>query len=415
MFKKSIFNIEDERLGSVVIYNTYSSKIIELELDEYFFWTTDIKRLDPGTFQWLRDNHFIVPTSLDESKQVIEQYECVTGSNEVGNLFRILPTTKCNARCYYCFEKELPGIDMSLDVADKVVDFIKKRTEHDKSIKLEWFGGEPLLKKDIITYISSRLIDELPDKTIYSTMTTNASLFDLHTINESKNWNLKAIQVTLDGLDDVYDSIKNYKSKRYNFNNTIENVHKLIENGIEVTIRLNYNEDNLLHNLELIDFIQHEFGDTVDVYCSQSYSVGNVPESSVPRFVESIIVKKLLDAGYFKYETLLKRKYAVCGLASFDSFVVIGPDGNVYKCVESMSFPEKSCVGTIFDKELNNELINYWKKPIDEERCLQCPYLPMCSGGCVSARMGLCSLRCFRYMNIVNLLINWVSCNHQHG
>ena len=88
---------------------------------------------------------------------------------------------------------------------DKIVDFILK-TKNDK-VKITWFGGEPLIRSDIINYISTELTNKNVD--FRSVIITNGLLlnsFDNFTLKNK--WNINEIQVTFDGLNENHDKRK---------------------------------------------------------------------------------------------------------------------------------------------------------------------------------------------------------------
>jgi uncharacterized protein len=62
----------------------------------------------------------------------------------------------------------------------------------------------------------------------------------------------------------------------------------------------------------------------------------------------------------------------------------IGPDGNIYKCLELLGNKSKA-IGNIKNQEISIRrqagcALAY--SPFDDEKCLHCPVLPICGGGC---------------------------------
>ena len=95
-------------------------------------------------------------------------------------------THKCNLNCIYCFEKKDSKHELSFSIACKCVDEIIQ--EHclklKNSLNLNFFGGEPLLKfnllKDIYNYIQTKY----PTCDISFFASTNGTLLT----NEMKSW-----------------------------------------------------------------------------------------------------------------------------------------------------------------------------------------------------------------------------------
>ena len=58
--------------------------------------------------------------------------------------YTILTTTNCNARCFYCYESNLPHINMEETTAKRLVEYMIENKESN-TLRRHWFGGEPLV------------------------------------------------------------------------------------------------------------------------------------------------------------------------------------------------------------------------------------------------------------------------------
>jgi uncharacterized protein len=100
---------------------------------------------------------FVVDDSLDEIGRLVEIQQKQKASTD--NLYlTIAPTFDCNFGCPYCFETAKHGT-MKENIQQAVIDFIKSQIEQLQSnnISLTWYGGEPLLAKDIIVSMSHKI------------------------------------------------------------------------------------------------------------------------------------------------------------------------------------------------------------------------------------------------------------------
>ena len=100
--------------------------------------------------------------------------------------------------------------------------------------------------------------DRLKDNARFE-MISNASLVDKVGMDRIKKWKIEKIQITLDGTNDVYNKIKNYIDLPNAFEHVVNNIAELIANGVVVTIRLNYNHNNVPDILNLIHFLADRF------------------------------------------------------------------------------------------------------------------------------------------------------------
>jgi uncharacterized protein len=113
----------------------------------------------------------------------------------------ILPTLRCNFRCTYCYEKKKYG-----DMSNQTVDNIKKLAERKLSVSklfcVSWFGGEPLLRFDVIEDLSDYFLKICKEKEAqyYASLTTNGYLLNEKKINMLEKIGIKVVQVTFDGL-----------------------------------------------------------------------------------------------------------------------------------------------------------------------------------------------------------------------
>jgi uncharacterized protein len=62
----------------------------------------------------------------------------------------LILTDQCNLRCSYCFEKDKNPHNMSDETALAAVDFLMEESGPMKRVTILFFGGEPLLRFDLI-------------------------------------------------------------------------------------------------------------------------------------------------------------------------------------------------------------------------------------------------------------------------
>ena len=65
-----------------------------------------------------------------------------------------------------------------------------------------------------------------------------------------------------------------------------------------------------------------------------------------------------------------------------DSMLVIDPSGDIYKCEAFVGRPQ-FCIGNVRANRFNHRYAEFiTMKPWQAQECLECPYVPMCGGGC---------------------------------
>lgn len=377
----------------VVIYNTFSDGLAVFEKSEYekLQRIQDCCNLDED-MRGLLQQGFIIDAEKDEL--AIVNY-CRYRDTFVKKrpIYRILTTSNCNARCFYCYEKGKPNYMMTEETASNVAEYIINNTNDVERLTLNWFGGEPLLNPSVITLITRRVRNALCNKRINSTIITNASLFTKEMICLAKDeWKLSNIQITLDGLSDYHEKRKAYINKRYTFDKTIETIGNLLDAGLYVTLRLNYDKENYEDIIRLIYFISNTYGNPSNLSC-YSYPLFNnshyknqnyLSSDDIPKY-ESRIKDVLVETGYYNPLKMSLRRTNAC-FATDPYSCVIDPQGFIYKCSMDMYDPSRSLGDVKNGVTMGNQLIE-WTTPVLPDVCNKCILLPICQGGCRASRL----------------------------
>ena len=169
-------------------------------------------------YEFLYKHYFLVPEDFNE-REWTDQMK-IKLQKPIDDVyldhpqsFTILTTTKCNARCFYCYElKSKKKHHMTDETARKVGEYISRVADRNKQIHLHWFGGEPMFNMKAIDIITQTVRDS--GQNFNTSFTTNGYLFDKELVLKARNvWNTIQMQITLDGTEDVYNKVKNYKHK----------------------------------------------------------------------------------------------------------------------------------------------------------------------------------------------------------
>ncbi len=103
-------------------------------------------------------------------------------------IFALMLTWQCNLNCVYCFEKfKTSNKQMDLDVAKRIIlkefsDF--EKFGNDGIIKVDFFGGEPLLNFQLIKDLSEWIWEQNFSINYILSVTTNGTLLN----DEMKDW-----------------------------------------------------------------------------------------------------------------------------------------------------------------------------------------------------------------------------------
>lgn len=372
----------------IALLNVVTGKLVFLEAAERIVFESLPANYD-SVMESLIKEYFLVPIDFDEHQQVKNiRYilqKLQKNSKDVITKYVILPTTACNARCYYCFEAGVETHTMSEQSAEDVVKYIVEHSEGNK-IQIMWFGGEPTVAKKRITQICDGLKKQGIE--FFSKMISNAYLFDEKIVEEAKTiWNLKHIQITIDGSELTYNKIKNYVNVTGSpYKKVLQNVSSLINNKINVSVRMNVDLNNYQDFSMLLNDISTQIGKSDYLQVFAHPVIGEYPNENgiTLHGDEDWMAQKIIDlnqqsmdAGFYNNQKMLLPflKYTGC-MADNDSNIVIGPLGTLSRCCER--FENEEIVGNIYDGIINKEHYYSWKEIADYEKCQACIFYPEC-------------------------------------
>ena len=376
-----------------VILNALSRSIVYLD-------NNDLSNLgDMDTYGYLYKTYFLVPEDFDSIKAIDKIKENIRIPIDKmylrhPNEFTILPTTACNARCFYCYEnKSIKKHHMTNETALEVAKYIVRVCPG--NVSLHWFGGEPLFNAKCINIIT----DYLRAKNIGydSSITTNGYLFSEELADKAINqWHLKSAQITLDGTESVYNKAKNYiyKDGSSPYKRVVRNIGILLNRDIRVTVRMNIGTYNIEDIKKLIGELFSNFGlhPNLSMYVwpifddkdERSDEENDIIFNGV-REIEELIENYGYRQGDWPEETVMQ---ALC-MADAGSQVTISPDGDLGVCEH---YIDSNFIGHINSSEYNYDVLNTWrdyKEPLDI--CKDCPLYGSCIRPVNCLEMSKCS------------------------
>jgi uncharacterized protein len=396
-YKYSAFNIRQHFDDADVIFNTASEGVVILnnvecqQLDNYINKKDVISDdfllalFNLGVLVFAEDREF-------DKFHYIRKRAMLTYRDI--KTFVFCPTYECNARCFFCFshEETKTRVRMTFETADEALQFIYSQTKSTDEVIFLWFGGEPLMATDIMDYIIGNFNNHYQGKIKYhSVIQTNASLLTDEIILEAKgNWNVKDIQISLEGFQETHNKRKNYYRKDKNYYEiALVNIEKLLKNDIHILCRLHLDHNNISDFPKVLDDLEKfKKYKNFQLYTTTLH----IPEhtSKFDRYVlpneyntfYTEIFTELFKRGFYNDITqiLPKRKMIRCIARSQNCFL-IGADGLLFRCEQENHIAENS-VGDCKTGVIHNDRLATWMDLGVNEECEQCQYLPICQGGC---------------------------------
>ncbi len=344
-----------------------------------------------------------------EALKAMQGIACATGGTVS---LTICPTMGCNFDCPYCFENHKSGI-MTSGVQNDVVAFAGRMldTFGAKELFVTWFGGEPLLAMDVIEVLSERLITLAEKKgAAYSAdIITNGYLLTQNVVDILKKCRVQTAQVTLDGLGAAHDATRHFAGGGPTFEQITKNL-RMLRLPFRVSVRHNVHQSNADQIEPLRDFVESlakESGNDIVYYASPVS--GN--DTAEKRGSQVQLLCGSLDGEVGISKDALRFRAGgthYCG-ASILSCIGIDEQGRLYKCWEDMDKPEHS-FGSASQWDPRNPIatadspdqLTVWLNltlPTSDAECMNCKWLPACSGGCPARRIYYRERPCLPYRN----------------
>ena len=361
-----------------VYYNLLTHEMIAVSMAEL-----DLSE----TIKYFIENWYLVPEKHDDQLLVDECRAVLTLMNsgyKRVHSFNIFTTLDCNARCFYCFEKRMIGSNMTMETASRVIEYMQEQADGDP-INIIWFGGEPLFNYPVIDFITNGLRDK--GLHFESEIISNGLLFDSWLVEKAKNhWNVKDVQITLDGTGQVYKRVKAYVTDVEDpFGRVLQNIKNLLKAEIKVSVRLNVGSYNYRDIWDLARLLCEEFEveKNIYVYARLLYEVGKYTDEKKVLMYD--LVGKLnskLDSVFgnkkkkdFSEEFSGKIINSYC-MATGREAVTILPDGKVGICT---SVTDGALLGNIYMKEIDSKMReDFGRRFYREDKCRPCPMYPNC-------------------------------------
>lgn len=376
--------------GGYIVHHTITWCMWFITEEEY----SDILNIDK-----FKELKIVLDKSVDEVPIAEKVYLCrseqpnkYTYTNVTS--FVILTTSACNARCWYCYESGIKPIGMTKKTAEDIVQFIKRVKNPSRRVKIRWFGGEPLLRTDIIDYIVNRLEEDGIKFT--SDIISNAYLANDKVVDSFDKWKITQVQVTIDGLKEKYNTIKNYVTNDADpFETVMSNIHRIAKKGTKTVLRINVSEDNINEVDELLEYLTKEFGEysNVSIYTCIVYQYKKTEKENelFSRLLKlSKKYKGLTVNGYRRNKIKRKNFIKYCGHET-GTAVTIHPSGKFGPCEH---WSDERVLGDVVNGLTNEELAEKWRRKDGENTAIckkyGCPLLPTCKHYCNCGAGDMC-------------------------
>ncbi len=392
------FETEEEGKKKYLAYNSLTNGLALMEVETVEFIKNieneDLSnlRIKEDIFKELKNGGFIVEDGFDELK-LLKLIKNQNVYDTRGFSLTILPTLDCNLGCKYCFEMRKP-IHMDEKVEERLVEFVSENIEamECKYFFVSWYGGEPLLKLDVIERLTEKFKNLCKERNcIYSaSMVSNGTLITEEVAKRLSEMGITDVQVTLDGDPETHNVRRPYLDGRESFEDILNGIKNLAKFKIPISMRVNIDRTNrdldlvFLEEYGLMEILQRDENGIHFGFVRPCTSTCGCSENECFTHMEFYEIENRLRRELFEKYNIESRFYPspVYGCVATTPYgYVVGPRGELYKCWEDVG-KESEEVGNIFNGvRMDKHHLDHLMLELDEE-CLNCKFLPLCNGGC---------------------------------
>jgi uncharacterized protein len=347
----------------------------------------------------LKQNGFLVVGGEEDDERLRVFLEAAKEGMPGTMYVTLMPTLKCNLACNYCFQKEHPAFNrMHAETEAATVEWVLRKVDEAASRRLlvHFFGGEPLTRKDFLLRTAEIFHASMAARgaEFEWEITTNGVGLDVEFVRSMRAFGAGAIKVTIDGDKETHDAARVYRDGRGTFDEIFANTVRVARECPDVRLRVGGNfqpkdvgsYERLLDRFEglglqgAFDLVRFKpVVETARKECSTCTSCASA-QGEVDATMQ--LADSVERRGLSRTSTSAGLPGGPCELHWKNSYI-IDPDGRVYKCPAVAGRPElavASTVGPSVEKVAPLLELRPW------EKCGDCPYLPVCVGGCLGGK-----------------------------
>jgi len=311
----------------------------------------------------------------------------------------ILTTYACNFKCVYCFEESSRTNEkMSMLTADQSMDWIKSKILNlgYQSLLLNFYGGEPLLNKPVLEYVAASMKAWCSRQGISFKfmMQTNGYLMTPEVVDRYKEFGLKQVRISLDGVGEDHDKHRPLRGGGSTFETIMKNITASCEK-LPIAIAVSYDKGNI-NPIERLLAYCHDKGILKKlgrfVFSPLHPTLG--PDGQTEKIQNAHCACNYEDDALVQSNRKIRELMAayglemksgvstfVCPVTRHESGLTIDQQGRLFKCNSMLGHPELS-TGHVKDNDYNKQHETFIHLDVYNQCPQDCAYMPMCSGGC---------------------------------
>lgn len=214
--------------------------------------------------------------------------------DEIGNqcMQLILELTgACNLRCKYCIYssseigyRTFHSENMPIEIIEQSIEYMKQHAE--KDVFISFYGGEPLIRFDLMKYAIEYAKKELSDRILHFGFTTNLTLMNKEMAEYLVQIPNMSIVCSIDGPEDIHDKNRVYINGNGTYKDAIRGLNVLKEELDKVdnpTFSINFNAVYMVpYAKEKMHRIDENFKELCKITKESTYGISYPTSGTIP-------------------------------------------------------------------------------------------------------------------------------------
>ena len=305
-------------------------------------------------------------------------------------------TTGCNMKCTYCYSSPKQRNDMTRETAFQSIDFIADKYPINTGII--FFGGEPLLKKDLIkeTIAYCKAKEKSQEAYFHYKVTTNGILLDEAFMEYANSVNLQ-VAMSIDGNEKAHNRFRVFPDGNPTFDIIETKIDLLLKHQPYAKALMTVSPETVIHFSDSVEYLigrgfkylivslnyAGEWNDTHIKKIKKQYK-------RIAKLYEKWILqeKKFYFSPFeMKLASHISQDNMECYQCDFaQKQIAIANDGTIYPCVQFVQDGISNraySIGSIttgIEKQMQYQLAEESKQ--QTALCSECDYKARCNNKC---------------------------------
>lgn len=316
-------------------------------------------------------------------------------------------TGGCNLACKYCFAETAGNKkSISLKTAQKAIDNMLSGKNEINEYSIYYFGGEPLLQKELVRQITEYAYREITikrNKTIHFLINTNATLINGEAIELFRQYGFK-VTVSVDGPREIHDANRIYHNGTGSYEKVEEKINLLKENHIATNLRATFSP-KIKNLVSVFDFFEkwqlpyvYSFTLTSDYKTNdadtyfderQLKEINRELQTVMDYFVTKMINREVVfyTGLYQKIGILINKVRRTYSCEAGRRSLTVDENGNYFACQNMIPYKQTN-LGNVNNRINDLKRRKFMSKDIASiPQCRSCSIRNLCLGGCEVGRI----------------------------